>query len=806
MDASTETLIGLGIIALVLLAFFAVFRQKGKFSLKWKDVEVSAEGENPSPPNPLPPAPTPVIVNVGTTPKAASPLHQLPSPPANFTGRDEELAELEKEITDAHKVGATISGKHAGLQGMGGVGKTALATVLAHNLIDHYPDAQLYLNLRGADPDHRPPVKPNEAMQIIIHTFQPEAKLPEELDKLTPICNSVLNGAGRVMLFLDNAADGEQVKPLLPPANCLLLVTSRTHFSLPGLTSRNIDCLQPKKSQELLLKLAPRIKGHEKEAAELCGHLPLALEVFASVVENNTIYPVPDLLERLRKQPAKLTKADAAFQVSYELLTEDLRRLWAALAVFPASFDLPAAAAIWNEGRAGSPLPAADGMKTDERRARSDAPDQQILDSAREAMQGLVSASLVEWNEANGRFRLHDLVRQFCNGKLTEAECTELHLAHARHYTAVGKLADELYRTKGKHLDGLALFDRERVQIEATFAWLDGQVGRAVLCASNTNKATSPQRAEDCLLYPPINLESAARQMIELVNVVTFTGNLRFHPRQGIAWLESQLRAAHSVKHREAEGNALGNLGIAYHSLGDARKAIEFYEQALVIDREIGDRRGEGNALGNLGIAHADLGDAHKAIEYHEQALVIDRETGDRRGEGNTLGNLGLAHADLGDAHKAIEYHEQALVIDREIGDRRGEGQDLGNLGSAYHSLGDTSKAIEIYELRLVIAREIGDRRGEGAVLGNLGIIHQSLGDARKAIEFHEQALDIDREIGHVRGEATELWNSALAFNSLSDRTQAISRAAASLKIFEALEDPGAAKVRAKLAEWRGQA
>ena len=81
------------------------------------------------------------------------------------------------------------------------------------------------------------------------------------------------------------------------------------------------------------------------------------------------------------------------------------------------------------------------------------------------------------------------------------------------------------------------------------------------------------------------------------------------------------------------------------------RKAIELYEQQLVIAREIGNRRGEGNALGSLGLAHEELGHARKAIAYHEQAIAIDRELGDHRGESISLGNLGNAHADLG--HRA---------------------------------------------------------------------------------------------------------------------------------------------------------
>ncbi|XP_044172276.1 G-protein-signaling modulator 2-like, partial [Acropora millepora] len=104
---------------------------------------------------------------------------------------------------------------------------------------------------------------------------------------------------------------------------------------------------------------------------------------------------------------------------------------------------------------------------------------------------------------------------------------------------------------------------------------------------------------------------------------------------------------------------------------------------------------GEGTAYGNLGCAYQSLSDYRKAIEYHEKHLEIAKEIGDRAGEGRAYGNLGTAYQSLGDYRKAIEYHEKRL-------------------GCAYKSLGDYGKAIEYQEKRLKIAKEVGDRAGEG--------------------------------------------------------------------------------------------
>jgi tetratricopeptide (TPR) repeat protein len=193
-----------------------------------------------------------------------------------------------------------------------------------------------------------------------------------------------------------------------------------------------------------------------------------------------------------------------------------------------------------------------------------------------------------------------------------------------------------------------------------------------------------------------------------------------------------------------------GSLGTTYYSLGDYKKAIEYYEHALVIVREISNRQGEGALFGNIGLAYSNLGQVEKAIDNYEQALVIAREIGDRRGEGTGLGNTGLAYIDLGQVEKGIEYNEQALIISREIGDRRGEGADLGNLGIAYSNLGQVEKGIEYFEQALVISREIGYRILESNSLINMGNTFVYQNEWTKAIRLYNQAREIADEIGYI--------------------------------------------------------
>src|SRR5205085_3460662 len=99
----------------------------------------------------------------------------LPAPLSSmqFVGRSDERKAL-KRILNAKKGGRVAL---TALRGMGGVGKTSLAVQVAHEVKDHFPDAQLVLELRGTSDQ---PMTPVEAMARVIHDFHPDAaKLPD---------------------------------------------------------------------------------------------------------------------------------------------------------------------------------------------------------------------------------------------------------------------------------------------------------------------------------------------------------------------------------------------------------------------------------------------------------------------------------------------------------------------------------------------------------------------------------------------------------------------------------------------------
>ena len=622
---------------------------------------------------------------------ATTALHQLRPPVGDFVGREFEIDTLINALLRESRACIT------GISGMGGIGKTELALLVAERLRDDYPDAQFFINLQGTDDNPR---SPQDAMAICVRAFLgPEVKLPEEPEQLSNLYRSELSGK-RVLLLLDNAADSAQVRPLLPPTGCAVLVTSRKSVTLPGMTPLTLHLLTDKEARQLLLEIAPRAESVAEQICKFCGYLPLALRAAGSLLAITTDLDPVDYAAQLQDERSGLEligtegvdiDVAASFNLSYARLASEASRVFRLLSVFPATFD-----AVAEEVVCG------------------DAGHVQLSD--------LVRRSLVLYDESTKCYRLHDLARLFADTKLSAEERAAGQKHFATHYKDVLTAADKLYLEAGESLlRGLTLFDLEWGNIQAGHAWV----------AAQTN-AADVEVARLGMTYP-------------------YTGayvlDLRQHARDQIRWLEIGLAAAQRLRDRKVEAATLVNLGSAYADLGETRRAIEFFEQRLTIAREIDDRRGEGIALGGLGKSYALLGETRRAIQFFEQRLTIAREIGDRRSEGMALGDLGVAYADLGETRRAIQFYEQSLTIAREIGDRRGEGIALGNLGVAYADLDETARAIQFYEQHLAIAREIGDRRGEGTDLWNMSLALVQLGERAQGIQHAEQALTIYEQI-----------------------------------------------------------
>jgi len=650
-------------------------------------------------------------------PDLARALYQLRAPVINFVGREKAIGELVSGIREALPGGAT-----ALICGLGGLGKTELAYVVARQLEPEFPDAQLLVELRGTSDE---PLSRQGALLKVIQSFDPRAQVSDDLDRLQARYRAELHDK-RVLILVDDAADAEQVRRLMPPAGCALLVTSRRCFGLPGALVRDLEALSESAAVELLTTICPRIGAAAPRLAQLCDYLPLALRVSASLLANDATRDVEQYVQALADERWRLPQSkdpddstpdvDPWLWLGYQALRPEAQAALRQFSVFPSSFDRAAAQAVINlRDLPAKPAPAArvenpPGAAQPRQRGRAVPP------GFDDVLSSLYLRSWLESDPDTQRYNLHDVVRTFAAAQLTPSEEGRLR-GYATYYAGVATMAEALYEQGGEHmLEGLALFDRERIHIDAGWNW-------------------ARSHADDELL-------------LRYASAMGYIWGLRYHPRrERIPQGEQALAAAQRLRRRWDEGNALTILGNAYGSVGEARRAIEYENRALEIARSIRERYGEEASLGNLGSSYLDLGNTRQAIQYFEQAQQIARSIKDRRGESKGLDRLGLAYIYLGQAQRAVEFLEQSLAIARQIGRRDSEGAALGNLGRAHIDLGETTQARALCEQSLKIKQELGDRRDEGYALNFLGVAYAAAGESQRAQELQEQALMIAREV-----------------------------------------------------------
>ena len=646
-------------------------------------------------------------------------LDRLPDDVPGFTGRAEELTRLAAAADGAGgaaRPDAAVGPVVCLLTGMAGVGKTQLAVHAGHVLTASGRfDTTLFVDLRGFHPDpSQPPAEPAAVLDGFLRLLgRPGHRIPPGLAAKVALFRDHLAGR-RALLVLDNAADEEQLRPLLPSAGrTLTVVTSRRR--LPRLHADvrlDVDVFSAEEAEHLLVSAVPGMEVGADPAAyrrltSRCGRLPLALRVVAGQLAGRPGWTVTDHADRLdeRHRDRRLdTGVEVALHVSYQHLPAPRQTLLRRLAAHPGpDFDVHACAAL---------LDVEPG-------------------EAAVALGALVDEHLVQ-RPSTDRYVLHDLVRAYATERARDDE------RPADRRSATGRLFDHFLHAAGAAMDVLSPAERHRRPVlpppatHLTFddadrarCWLDGE--RATLVAACS--------------------EAFGNGWSEYV--VKLAGTLYSYLDNGgysadAVTVHAQARQAARLLHDEsAEAAALTNLGVAWWQLGDYPAAISHLGQALEAHRKLGDLRGEARALGNLGVVHSTTRQGELAAAHHSRALDRFRQIDDRVGEANTLTNLGDVYAQLGRPADALAHSRRALLIFRSLQHRSGEATALNNLGDGHLALGAFGDSVECYRHALAIFRELGERYGECCVLNGLGQALRGQGKPDEALACHREALDL---------------------------------------------------------------
>ncbi|TDV52496.1 AfsR/SARP family transcriptional regulator [Actinophytocola oryzae] len=658
-------------------------------------------------------------------PKAAPVPAELPADVAGFTGRATELSALDRLLAEPG-AGMPI----CAVSGTAGVGKTALVLHWAQRVRDRFPDGQLYLDLRGYDPDQPMPV--TEALARLLEALGvPGHGVPLTEDGRIARYRTEIADR-RMLVVLDNAASVEQVRGLLPGTpSCFVVVTSRDSMAglvaLHGSHRLGLAPLSPDDAKTLLHELVGERAALDPAAAgdlvEQCARLPLALRVAAELAVTRAVTPLAHLAGELRDRQRRLRLLNAGgdpraavrtvLSWSYRHLPESAARLFRVLGRHPgADLDVHAAAAL-----AGL------------------APE-----DTHELLDRLTRAHLVVL-DSHGRYGMHDLLRAYAV-ELSAAMDSDVDRAAGMvrlldHYLATTAAAmDLLYPKEGRHRTGTT--PPVAVVPPDPRSWLDAE--RRNLVAACAHAATRG------LAGHAVSLANTLYRYLE--------GG---HHADALAVHTSGLRAAKESGDRAGEAHALTNLGAVYRLLGQYDPATDRLTQALELHRATGDRHGEARTLSNLGIVEDRLGQYEPASRHLSEALDRYRELANPYGIAAVLTNLGGLCLRPDNYAKAARYLTEAAQLFRELGDRTGEASALSNLGDADMNLGRYRQAEKHLDAALILFQDMKHRYGQAIALSNLGTVQTRLGRHDLAVEQLNAALLLFRETGHRYGEASVL-------------------------------------------------
>lgn len=653
---------------------------------------------------------------------------QLPHDVPGFVGRESELAVLESLVAEQESTTVAISA----IDGAAGIGKTALAIHFAHHTAAAFPDGQLFVNLRGFDPD-QPPLEPGRVLAGFLRALGTHpSQVPADPEELAALYRSQLSGR-RVLVVLDNAANAEQVRPLLPgTGGCLALVTSRNRLSSlaarDGAQRLTLDVLQPDEAVALIARIA----GHERTAADqtatnrlvqLCGGLPLALRITADRAAGRRHQSMSDLVDELTLERDRLdvlaaeektTQVRAVFSWSYRALPPEAARAFRMLGLHP-GFDIstPAASAL-----IGAPIP-----------------------ETRQLLNALTSGHLLE-ETSRDRYQFHDLVRVYA------AECARSSETEPDRVAALRDLitwylhtADAFFRTFNP--------DHRRVPLGPP------PPGCSPGSFTTHRQAMDWAKGELANLIPVIRCAAAISGTVawKLPVMLLPVFSIQRRAADLVPELDRALLAARQLGDRTAEIWILHCLAEAYLEADCPVRAAAICRRVRAISTENDDFYDQWSAWYLEGISYLWLERFTDARDNIRQALTAARQAANLRAEGLSLTVLGAVYQHLGSLEIAVGLHQEALAILGRTHSKWQQAYAIQRLASAYRDQGRISDAVDHYYRARAVFREIGDHWAEANTLVELGQTQRADGQAGAAQQSWQLALSIFEGFSDTRAD-----------------------------------------------------
>ncbi|WP_086665121.1 AfsR/SARP family transcriptional regulator [Lentzea kentuckyensis] len=636
---------------------------------------------------------------------------QLPARPRLFTGRTRELARLDA-AAGQHNDTVVISA----IGGLGGMGKTWLASHWAYLHLDRFPDGQLYVNLRGFDPAGQPMPAATAIRGFLDALGVAPSGVPVDVDAQAGLYRSLVAGK-RMLVFLDNAVDSAQVAPLLPGSpTCLVLVTSRRHLSglvaAHGAHALNLARLTDDEARRLLAthlgehRLEP---GVTEELLACCAGLPLAISIVAARATAHPDFPLSVLVDELREQSAldtldageDLVNLRAVFSWSYNALSAEAAAVFGALGLAPGvDIGLAATASL-------TALPIA---------------------RVRTCLRELEQAHLVD-QHAPGRYRMHDLVRLYAGER-------------GRHDTAVPRRVVDFYvhtafaaeRVLDVPGDPVELGPPAPGCVPREFG--DGAAAMEWLAAEFPNLLAVQELAaehgwHDKVWHLAWGVDTYLRRR----------GN--YHDLVAV-WRAGMAAVEHTTDER-VRTLVRKRLGVACGGLGLHTEAFQHLRVVLAACEEMGDVMGQANAHHVLAGFGEELGDDRLALDHAVPALRLFQDIGLPVYEAWSHTQVGWHQAQLGQYEQARVHCETALTMARQNRDRELEATTVDSLGYIAHHTGDLAQALDRYQQALSLIREIGYDYHEADTLKRLGHTQRALGHHDLARATWQRSLELYR-------------------------------------------------------------